>query len=530
MYKNFLKRMLDIFLSIILILLLSPVYLILAIFVAINLGTPIIFKQERPGKNGKIFKLYKFRSMSNKKDKTGKLLPDEERLTSFGKKLRSTSLDELPELINILKGEMSFVGPRPLLVEYLPLYNEKQKHRHDVRPGLTGLAQVNGRNQLSWEEKFEYDLKYVSNVSFITDMKIFFKTITLVFKREGVAPEAGEGHIMEKFKGTINEEEGEKMNILIMSAGRRVELINLFKETAKKMKINSRIIAADISDMAPAIYFADKYYLIPRIGKENYIESIIKICNDENIKLIVPTIDTELRILSENKNYIESNTKAKVLVSDINVIDICRNKKNTQQFFEKNNFGVPKEFGFDEEVSSYPIFIKPLDGSSSINTYKINNKKELDFFKSYIKNPIIQEFIDGEEYTVDAFLDFEGNIISVVPRRRILTRAGEIIKGKIVKDRMIIEDVKRLLSVLKPIGQITIQCMKTVDSIKYIEINPRFGGGAPMTIMAGANSCEYIYRLLNGEKLSYTEDYKENLLFLRFDDCICLDENMEVLK
>lgn len=320
------------------------------------------------------------------------------------------------------------------------------------------------------------------------------------------------------------------MNILIMSAGRRVELIKLFKETAEKLHINSKIIAADISNTAPAIYFADNFYLIPRIGEDGYINSIIDICKKENIKLIVPTIDTELRLLSTNKTFIESMTNAKVLVSSENVIDICRDKRNTQKFFEENNFGVPKEYSPNDTDIKFPVFIKPIDGSSSINTFKVNSEYELNFFKTYIKNPMIQEFIEGEEFTVDAFLDFDSNVISIVPRRRIQTRAGEIIKGKIIKDREIINDVKKLLETLRPIGQITIQCMKTSEGIKYIEINPRFGGGAPMSIRAGANSCEYLYKILMGEKLSYNENYSENLTFLRFDDSIMLDENMNVIK
>lgn len=319
------------------------------------------------------------------------------------------------------------------------------------------------------------------------------------------------------------------MNILIMSAGRRVELINLFKETAQNLNINSKIIAADISNTAPAIYFADKFYLIPRIGEEKYIDSIIDICIKENIKLIIPTIDTELRILSLSKNLIEEKTSAKLLVSNIDVINICRDKRNTQKFFEENNFGVPKEYSLDETNVNFPVFIKPIDGSSSVNTFKVNNMEELNFFKNYIKNPMIQEFIEGEEYTVDAFLDFYSNPISIVPRRRIQTRAGEIIKGKIIKDKEIINDVKRLLEILKPIGQITIQCMKTKNGIEYIEINPRFGGGAPMSILAGANSCEYLYKLLMGEKLDYNENYNENLTFLRFDNSIVLDENMNLI-
>ena len=176
--------------------------MIVAILVKIKLGSPVLFKQERPGKNEKIFRMYKFRTMTDKKDENGNLLPDEIRLTKFGKLLRSTSLDELPELFNILKGDMSIVGPRPLLVKYLPLYNEYQKHRHDVRPGFTGWAQCNGRNALSWEEKFDLDVYYTKHVSFLLDLRIIFKTIKIVLFREGISSETSV--TMEEFRGSSN--------------------------------------------------------------------------------------------------------------------------------------------------------------------------------------------------------------------------------------------------------------------------------------------------------------------------------------
>lgn len=200
MYRNFIKRLLDITISLCGIIILSPVYLLLAILVRIRLGSPILFKQDRPGKDEKIFKLYKFRSMTDEKDENGNLLPDEERLPAFGRKLRSTSLDELPELFNILKGDMSIIGPRPLLVRYLPRYNEFQRHRHDVRPGLTGLAQTHGRNAITWEKKFEYDVEYVNKLSFALDVSIFFATVRAVLKREGINSETSA--TMEEFMGT----------------------------------------------------------------------------------------------------------------------------------------------------------------------------------------------------------------------------------------------------------------------------------------------------------------------------------------
>lgn len=184
MYKKFIKRFLDLILSLMALIILMPLMLIIYILVRVKLGKPAIFKQERPGKDEKIFTLYKFRTMTDEKDENGNLLPDEQRLTKFGKMLRSTSLDELPELVNIIKGDMSIVGPRPLLVRDMVFMTEIQRKRHSVRQGLTGLAQVNGRNNITWKEKIKYDLNYVENISFINDVKIILKTVIKVFKRE----------------------------------------------------------------------------------------------------------------------------------------------------------------------------------------------------------------------------------------------------------------------------------------------------------------------------------------------------------
>ena len=191
-YKRFLKRPLDFILSLMAIIVLSPILLIVGVLVRFKLGSPVLFKQKRPGLKEKIFTMYKFRTMTDEKDENGELLPDGVRLTKFGRMLRSTSLDELPELFNILKGDMSIVGPRPLLIQYLELYNDHQKRRHEVRPGLSGHAQVNGRNAISWEDKFNLDVEYVDNVSFIGDWKIIFLTIKKVFIKEGISQEGQE--------------------------------------------------------------------------------------------------------------------------------------------------------------------------------------------------------------------------------------------------------------------------------------------------------------------------------------------------
>ncbi len=199
-YEKYIKRPQDFLCALLASVLLSPVLLITAILVRMKLGSPVLFKQDRPGKNGKIFKVYKFRSMTSEVDANGNLLPDEIRLTAFGKKLRATSLDELPELFNVLRGDMSMVGPRPLMVQYLPRYNKHQARRHEVRPGFTGLAQIHGRNAISWEEKFNWDVKYIDQITFLGDWKILLDTVRTVLKREGISSDSSV--TMEEFMGS----------------------------------------------------------------------------------------------------------------------------------------------------------------------------------------------------------------------------------------------------------------------------------------------------------------------------------------
>lgn len=539
LYRVFFKRFYDIVLSAVAILVFSWLLLILIVAGAIAMQGNPFFVQKRPGRRKKlskkecekrgvpygtygeekIIKLLKFRTMTNKRDADGNLLPDEDRLNKYGKFLRASSLDELPSLINIFKGDISIVGPRPLLVQYLPLYSEEQRHRHDVRPGLTGLAQVNGRNAISWDKKFEYDSKYVKRITLWGDVKIIFKTVGKVFKRSGISQE-GQA-TMEFFTGNA------ETNVLITSAGRRVELVNCFKAARDRLGIKGKVYAADIADTAPALKFADGKFIIPRISDDGFIDALIDICKTNNIALIVPTIDTELVKLAENKERIQNESGARVLVSDTDAVKICCDKTLTAKFFAEHGFGYPKTYDIKEVKSGaakLPLFIKPKDGSSSIGAHKIQDRREAEFFVDYVNDPIVQECVSGAEYTADCFCDFDGNIITVVPRLRIATRGGEILKGRVEKNEKIIADVKRLVAAFGFIGQITVQCFLTDGGeIKYIEINPRFGGGAPMSIAAGADSCENLYRLLGGEKLAYNEDYEDGAVFSRFDGSVRVD-------
>lgn len=317
-------------------------------------------------------------------------------------------------------------------------------------------------------------------------------------------------------------------NVLILSVGRRVELVNRFKRAAKELNINSKIIGVDISNLAPALHFCDIQEIVPRINSEEYISSLLNVCKKHNVKLIIPTIDTELMKISENIDLFTA-LGVRVNISSKEVITICRNKKNTQKWLEENEISVPRMIS-EEDIKNknynFPLFIKPLDGSSSINAFKVDNQKQLDFFIDYVPNPIVQEMVFGEEYTIDVFCDFDSKPITVVPRKRLAVRAGEILKGIIDKDREIIEFVKNLVFKLKPVGHITVQCIKSDNGEIYIlEINPRFGGGAPMSIDAGADSPKNLYKLLMGEHLHYNENYKDKLYFSRFDDAIMFENN-----
>ncbi|MDQ0482508.1 ATP-grasp domain-containing protein [Guptibacillus hwajinpoensis] len=321
-----------------------------------------------------------------------------------------------------------------------------------------------------------------------------------------------------------------EINILILSAGRRVELVQSFQKAARKLNVRSTIVAGDCSETAPALYLADKSCKLPKINEPNYLEAIINCCLKEKISLIVPTIDTDLLLLAKNKKMIEEKSGANLLISEEHVIKICRDKIKTQLFLEKHDFQIPRMYSSEEintKAFEFPLFIKPKSGSSSVNTFKVTNLDELQNALSIVKDPLIQDYMEGYEFTIDVFLDFDSTVISVVPRLRMATRSGEISKGKIIKDREVINEVINLMAVLKPIGHITVQVMKTAKGIEFIEINPRFGGGAPMSIQSGADSTENLYRLLLGQQLTYHENYRDNLTFIRFDSSICLDENMQ---
>lgn len=310
------------------------------------------------------------------------------------------------------------------------------------------------------------------------------------------------------------------MNILFTSSGRRVELVKIAKEAVKRF--DGRVFCVDFDASAPTSQFCDVFEKVPQISSAEYIPALLDFCKRHEIDILIPTLDTELIPIAENADSFK-NLGVLVNISSVEVVKICRDKKLTQKFFCENSILNPS---IKEDVNAdnieYPLFIKPVNGSSSVMSYKVNNARELEFFKTYVQKPIIQQFIEGDEYTIDVCCDFNSKPITVVPRQRLSVRAGEIQKGRTVKDVEIINKAKDIVAKLKPCGHITIQCIKSKEGIFFTEINPRFGGGAPMSISAGANSIENLVRLKLGEELKYSENWQENLLFSRFDDAVVI--------
>ncbi|MBZ4646708.1 MAG: hypothetical protein JG777_2197 [Clostridia bacterium] len=317
------------------------------------------------------------------------------------------------------------------------------------------------------------------------------------------------------------------INILFTSAGRRIELIQEFIKAKESKGISGKIVCADMSELVPALYFADKAYTIPAISDAKYMETLQDICKKEKISLIIPTIDTELEILADNVDKFHS-IGTDVLISSIDTVRITQNKMETFKFFKSIGIKTPNSYGTGMQYTgNFPCFIKPISGSSSINTFKVKNEKELEFFKYYIGDYIIQDLIIGEEYTIDIFCNFEGEPIYITPRIRIATRSGEVNKTKIHNDPILIEQVMQIIKALKPKGPLTVQAIRNENDGEYyfIEINARFGGGSPLSMMAGANSAEALYDILKGKKIDFKPNVaKDGLIFLRFDQSIAIQK------
>lgn len=320
------------------------------------------------------------------------------------------------------------------------------------------------------------------------------------------------------------------MNILFTGVGRRIELLQAFRSAALVLKKDIKIFGADMAGTAPALAYCDHTRKVVSMKDSGYIQNLLDICISDHINLVIPTIDTDLLVLSENKKKFEE-IGTLVMISDPEMIRICRDKNYTSRFFVDCGLHAPMPVNkWREYNSGYPAFIKPKNGSSSINAYKVENVAELELFAGLVQDYIIQPFINGHEFTIDIFCDWDGTPLSIVPRERLQVRAGEVLKTKITMDKTMIEESKKLCSVFKPCGPLTVQLIRDNQGIDwFIEINPRFGGGAPLSMKAGARSANAILKMMSGEK---PEQYQieEGAVYSRFDQSVCITEGHGLVK
>lgn len=315
------------------------------------------------------------------------------------------------------------------------------------------------------------------------------------------------------------------MNILITSAGREVPLVKAFKKALRHY--GGKIICADINSLSAAFLYGDISFLVPKYSDDLFIPKLLKICKKHNVKLIVPTKDDELPIFAQNRKKFE-DIGTIVMVSNSKAIDICFDKLKFVGFCKKNNIPVPKTYAIEEikkNKVSFPLFINDRFGRGSRSAHKVNNKEELKLYLRIIRNPIIHEYISSKEYTIDLFADFQGNIISVVPRERIFISGGESFIGKTCKNKKLIESAVDLSKKLKLIGHNNIQCFFNGKELKFIEVNPRYGGGSNLSFAAGANTPLYLIQIINGKKVGNKMwKFRDNFLMLRHTEDIFLKE------
>jgi carbamoyl-phosphate synthase large subunit len=549
------KRLFDVLAAAAALLFLAPVLAALALIVRLAIGIPILFKQQRPGLHGRPFMIYKFRTMSDARDAAGCFLPDAERLGWFGRFLRSTSLDELPELINVLRGEMSLVGPRPLLMEYLPRYSAEQMRRHDVLPGITGFAQINGRNAASWPRKFKLDVWYVDHRSMWLDLKIIATTVWKVLTREGInqsdritsEPFMGATELAQSGKGWVGCRNGARaMNVLLTCAGRRGFAIRAFKQALNNC---GRVFACDASPDAPALQMADKGFVVPSVDADNYVDVLLKICREQCVRLLIPALEPELPLLAAHRGRL-LEIGALPLVSSSEIVAICYDKLETAKFLERCGLTVPRtyvELGAARQALSrgeitFPLVVKPRWGVGSIGLAMAEDDQELDLaFKTTEKQiarsfsaqvsaaapgecVLIQERLSGEEYGLDIVNDLNGRHVCTFAKRKLKMRAGQTDRAVTVNDEKLEKLGQLIGEQLGHVGILDCDLFASDEGCRVIDLNPRIGGGYPFSHLAGANVPAALISWIKGEQADpKCFHIQPHLTIARCDEYVAID-------
>lgn len=316
------------------------------------------------------------------------------------------------------------------------------------------------------------------------------------------------------------------MNVLITSASRKVGLVKAFKRALARAD-GGKVIATDVNPLSPALYFADDYFMVPFSKNPKFMEIMLDMCEDLNIQLLIPTRDEELLLFSENKEKF-SEIGTQIMVSDAETIKICQDKELFIDFCQNNNFKIPKTYKNVNNLPQleFPLFIKPKMGKGGMQTFKANSEEELNLILNFVENPIIQEFIDAPEYTIDLFTDFSGKVISAVPRERVNVWGGESLVTRTFKNQLIMDETIKLAENLNLLGHNTIQCFFANDEVIFIEVNPRFGGAASLSFAAGADSPSFLIKLMEGKDLKpMISNFKEDYIALRYVEDMFIEES-----
>jgi carbamoyl-phosphate synthase large subunit len=569
------KRLFDVVAAAAALLVLAPLLAALALVVRLAIGAPIIFKQQRPGLRGRPFMIYKFRTMSDARDAMGRFLPDAERLGWFGRFLRSTSLDELPELINVLRGEMSIVGPRPLMMEYLPRYSAEQMRRHDVLPGITGLAQINGRNAASWPRKFELDVWYVDHRSMWLDLKIIATTTWKVLKRDGInqsegvtsEPFMGNAH-MARSRNSVHVKLGSQVtgtgaasmsngvrvtNVLFTCAGRRTFIIRAFQQALNNC---GRVFGCDASPDAPALQIADKAFVVPPADADNYIDVLLTICREQRVRLLIPAVEPELPLLAAHRpRFLKIGTLP--LVSSPEIVAICYDKLETARFLHRCGLAAPRSYvqleaarqALARREITFPVVVKPRWGVSSIGLAIAEDDQELDFaFKTAEKQNacsflaqasaatpggcvLIQERLSGEEYGLDIVNDLNGRHVCTFAKRKLRMRSGQTDRAVTVKDQGLEKLGQTIGENLRHVGILDCDLFLSAEGCRVIDLNPRIGGGYPFSHVAGANVPAALIAWMNGEEADPScFQVRPDLVISRADEYVAIGPSLTAPK
>jgi sugar transferase EpsL len=503
MYRLFGKRLFDLALVIPALILLAPLMLIIATLVRITMGEPVLFRQQRPGRSGAPFVLYKLRTMSDAREANGRHKLDAERLTAVGRFLRKTSLDELPQLWNVLRGEMSLIGPRPLLMEYLPHYTSEQQRRHEALPGITGWAQIHGRNFVVFSERLKLDVWYVDHVSFALDLQILWRTFAKLMHWSDVRLEQdaadsvddlGLHHLTREKKGVIT--------ILITGVGGPVGQAIL--KAARRSTIPCRVVGTDRFALSVGLGWVARGCVIPDASRaDEYVAEMRRLCAAEKVSLVLPASDSELELLANNADALRAETGAIVLSSQIDVLNIALNKWETCRFLERAGLNFPRAMPLDSNGSidrlveelGFPLFAKPCRGSGSRGLLKIRSWDDLRYLRTLGTDYVVQEYLqpDHEEYTVAVYTQRDGHQVGSICFKRELA-AGNTYRAWVNDNATVQAEAKAIVRALNPRGPCNVQLRLTKRGPVAFEINPRISGTAGMRAHFGYNEVEMAIR------------------------------------